>query len=67
MKPVQHSSLLARIRKLRAFMAASTKKLFGMELRAGDFTSSRMCPFCGLITSRYESCCMECGRSLKPA
>lgn len=29
--------------------------------------SQRMCPFCGLITSRYKSCCMECGRSLKTA
>ncbi len=32
-----------------------------------DLTSQRMCPFCGLITSRYKTCCLECGKSLKPA
>jgi ribosomal protein S27AE len=24
----------------------------------------RMCPFCGLITSRLKARCLECGRSL---
>jgi hypothetical protein len=32
-----------------------------------DFKSQRMCPFCGLITSRYKTCCLECGKSLNPA
>jgi hypothetical protein len=32
-----------------------------------DLMSQRMCPFCGLITSRYKTCCLECGKSLKPA
>ena len=32
-----------------------------------DFASQRMCPFCGLITSRRKTCCLECGKSLKPA
>jgi hypothetical protein len=32
-----------------------------------DLGSQRMCPFCGLITSRYKACCLECGKSLKPA
>jgi hypothetical protein len=27
----------------------------------------RMCPFCGLITLRQKSSCLECGKSLKPA
>jgi len=27
----------------------------------------RMCPFCGLITLRDKTCCLECGKSLKPA
>jgi hypothetical protein len=27
----------------------------------------RMCPFCGLITLRHKTSCLECGRSLKPA
>jgi hypothetical protein len=27
----------------------------------------RMCPFCGLITLRHKTSCLECGRSLRPA
>jgi len=26
--------------------------------------SQRMCPFCGLITSRSKAHCLECGKSL---
>jgi len=26
--------------------------------------TQRMCPSCGLITSRLKACCMECGKSL---
>ena len=58
---------VVRVRRLRAFLAASLRKRFGMEPRDGDFTSQRMCPFCGLITPRHETCCLECGASLKPA
>jgi hypothetical protein len=60
-------SFLVRVRSSRAFVAASLRKLFGMEPRYGAFQSRRMCPFCGLITPRYETCCLECGKSLKPA
>ena len=28
------------------------------------FGSQRMCPACGLITSRLKPYCLECGRSL---
>jgi hypothetical protein len=28
------------------------------------YGSQRMCPFCGLITSRFKECCLECGMSL---
>ena len=62
--PVLHS-VLVRTRILRAFMGASMRKMFGMEPHNGDFASQRMCPFCGLITSRYEMCCLECGKLLK--
>jgi len=48
-------------------MAASLRKLLGMEPHDGDFASQRMCPSCGLITPRHESCCLECGKSLRPA
>jgi hypothetical protein len=60
-------SLLAQIRSLRALVAASLRKSLKMEPHDGDFTSQRMCPFCGLITPRFRSCCLECGKSLKPA
>src|SRR5579864_6635908 len=32
-----------------------------------DFGAQRMCPFCGLITSRRKTCCLECGKTLEPA
>ena len=60
-------AFLGRVRRLRAFMAASLRKLLGMEPRDGDFASQRMCPFCGLITPRHGTFCLECGKSLKPA
>jgi len=66
MDPVLHP-FIVRVRTLGAFMAASLRKLFKMEPRDGDFSSQRMCPFCGLITPRYETCCLECGKALKPA
>jgi hypothetical protein len=28
------------------------------------YGSQRMCPACGLITSRLEACCLECSESL---
>ena len=62
-----HHPLLVRVRGLCACLGASLRKLFRMKPRAGDFASQRMCPFCGLITPRHETCCLACGRSLKPA
>ena len=60
-------ALLGRLRSLRAYLAASLRKWLGMTPRDGDFASQRMCPFCGLITPRHGTCCLECGKSLKPA
>jgi hypothetical protein len=59
--------LLVRVRSLRAFIAASLRKTLRMEPNDGDFATQRVCPFCGLITPRYETCCLECGKALKPA
>jgi hypothetical protein len=42
--------LLYRTRRLKAHIAA--------------FGSQRMCPACGLITSRLKTCCLECGKLL---
>ena len=66
MDPFLHP-LRVRVRSLRGFIAASLRNFLGMEAHDGDFASQRMCPFCGLITPRYETCCMECGKALKPA
>jgi hypothetical protein len=60
-------AFLGRIRSLRAFMAAWLRKSLGMSPQDGDFASQRMCPFCGLITPRHRTCCLECGKALKPA
>ena len=59
--------IVVRVRSLRAFIAASLRKSIGVEAHDGDFASQRMCPFCGLITPRYETCCLECGKVLKSA
>jgi hypothetical protein len=61
-----------RLRNVLRELLDSMVSLFGKlpaTLTPGnrDFRSQRMCPFCGLITSRYKTCCLECGKSLKPA
>ncbi len=32
--------------------------------KIAGYGSQRMCPSCGLITSRLRACCLECGKSL---
>jgi hypothetical protein len=32
--------------------------------KIAGYGSQRMCPSCGLITSRLKACCLECGKSL---
>jgi len=54
-----------RVYALLAFITDWFKSLFGRNRR--DFASQRMCPFCGLITPRRKTCCLECGKLLKPA
>jgi hypothetical protein len=57
-----------RLRRRLALITESFTKLFATVGPEGrDFMSQRMCPFCGLITSRYKTCCLECGKALKPA
>jgi hypothetical protein len=35
-----------------------------LKPQIAGFGSQRMCPSCGLITSRFKACCLECGKSL---
>ena len=37
------------------------------KLQLSAFRSQRMCPSCGLITSRLMSRCQECGKSFATA
>ena len=36
-----------------------TRKL---KPQVAGYGSQRMCPSCGLITSRLKACCLECGQ-----
>jgi hypothetical protein len=35
-----------------------------LKVHIAVFGSQRMCPACGLITSRLKTCCLECGKLL---
>jgi hypothetical protein len=39
-------------------------KMRKLKLQVAVSGSQRMCPWCGLITSRLKACCLECGKSL---
>ncbi len=39
-------------------------KIRGLKPQVAGYRLQRMCPFCGLITSRVEAHCLECGRPL---
>lgn len=55
-----------RFRRLLAFVGDSFNRFFGgLKPRKRDYGSQRMCPFCGLITPRYKTSCLECGHTLK--
>jgi hypothetical protein len=56
-----------RCRRRFAAIKASGSNLFAsLAPPVRGFASQRMCPFCGLITSRSKSSCLECGKSLAP-
>jgi len=57
-----------RFRRKIAAVTASISKLFAtLTPPVRGYASQRMCPFCGLITPRSQSSCLECGKSLAPA
>jgi transposase len=67
MEPVLRP-LRNRIRRPLAFIADWCGKLLAiLTPRALEVRSQRMCPFCGLITPRRKTFCLECGKSLHPA
>jgi hypothetical protein len=52
-----------RLRRRLAFITDSfTNLLATLKRHTRDFQPQRMCPFCGLITSRSKSSCLECGK-----
>jgi hypothetical protein len=59
--------VLARVRSLPAVLAASLRQWLHLDPHVRDFTSQRMCPFCQLITPRFESRCLECGKAFGSA
>ena len=62
MKPVFR---LARVRRRLAVIKDLFKKpVAALKQQTRHFQSQRMCPFCGLITSRAKTSCLECGKML---
>jgi hypothetical protein len=54
-------------RRRVAFITDSfTKLLATLKPPPREFRPQRMCPFCGLITSRTNTSCLECGKMLNP-
>jgi hypothetical protein len=51
-------------RSLRNFTASA--RFSRLRPQIAGFGSQRMCPSCGLITSRWEEFCLECGKTLPP-
>jgi len=56
-----------RLRRRLVRIQAAVSNLFAsVTPPVRGFASQRMCPFCGLITPRSKTCCLECGKSLAP-
>jgi predicted amidophosphoribosyltransferase len=39
-------------------------RIHKLKPQIAGYGSERICPSCGLITSRLKACCLECGKSL---
>ena len=48
-------------RSFRNFKASA--RFMRLKPQIAGFGSQRMCPSCGLITSRSKAFCLECGKS----
>ena len=54
-----------RLRRRLALIRDSFRKvLTTLTPQTREIRAQRMCPFCGLITSRSKTFCLECGKSL---
>jgi hypothetical protein len=67
MQPIGHL-FRSRVRRRLAFITDLLRDLPGTLVpRVREIRSQRMCPFCGLITSRHKVACLECGKMFEPA
>jgi hypothetical protein len=53
-----------RLTRLAHLFASLLAKL---QPGPGDFALNKMCPFCGLITPRSKTFCLECRKSFREA
>lgn len=58
------SGLRPSRRRLASLADLLRKVLTTVTRRGQEVQSQRMCPFCGLITSRSKRLCLECGKAL---
>jgi len=40
------------------------RRMSKVKPQIAGYGTQRMCPSCGLITSRLRTCCLECGKAL---
>jgi len=56
------------VRRWVVRFGASMRRRFTLQPRQQRaWASPRMCPFCGLLTPKANSSCLECGKSFAPA
>lgn len=56
-----------RVRSVFTRMAAFVKAHRKEKTRSEDRSFAGVCPFCGLLTPRKGSHCLECGKSIRLA
>jgi hypothetical protein len=48
------------------FVILLLQRMRTLKPQLAGFRSQRMCPSCGLITSRLKASCLECGKPFTP-
>jgi hypothetical protein len=59
--PLFHALPISITRSFRNFRASA--RFIRLKPQIAGFGPQRMCPSCGLITSRSKEFCLECGKS----